>query len=141
MNIEKYIMNMKKIAERLLNKVPFSSYKSKIRAILEWPRLRFSAISVGEIGAILSQSGPLKQDVLTFFIRRYSGKHSYFYLTIYSFDFLFWQAQNANLTYLLFVNFSELCWGSLHILKIKRQLFEITVRKYSKKLVLRALNK
>lgn len=56
MNIEKYIMNMKKIAERLLNKVSLSSYKSKIRAVLEWPRLRFSAISVGEIGAILSQS-------------------------------------------------------------------------------------
>ena len=35
LNIEKYIMNMKKIAERLLNKVSLSSYKSKIRAVLE----------------------------------------------------------------------------------------------------------
>ena len=49
-------MKCEKIFEMLVDKDSISSCKSKNRVILEWLRLRFLAIRVVEIGAILRQS-------------------------------------------------------------------------------------
>ena len=69
MSIEKYITRCEKITKRLLDKVSVSSYNTKNRVILEWPRLRFLAIWVGEVGMILGQSEAFETKYIEFFCK------------------------------------------------------------------------
>ena len=59
-------MSCEKLTERSLNKGSASSYKSKNRVVLEWPRLRFLAIKVVEIRAILGQSEAFETKYIEF---------------------------------------------------------------------------